>query len=640
MTLSTLERAPDEPKARADWARRHTLTRFLPHKVLREDRADGTILLRSGYDLPETVQNTGAWLHKWAEEAPYRVALSERPVEGPGWRNLTYLELLQQVRAIATALLDRGLGQDDTIAILSGNGLDHLLMALAAQYAGIPFVPLAEQYSLVPEAHGRLLYVLNKVKPKLAFVDDATRYGAAIALPELQDVEVVAARGNADRPLAMLSELLKGGNADVDAAHAQVGPDTLAKILFTSGSSADPKGVPTTQRMMCVNQAQFGAVLPFIGDTPPRVTDWLPWNHVFGGSHNVNMILCHGGTLTIDSGKPTGKAFSTTLQNRIDRPGTMAYNVPVGWKMLVDAIRDKPDIQRHLFKDQQMLFYAGASLSQDVWEALEQFCIEARGGLPLINSSWGLTETAPSCLVVHEPIGRSGVIGVPLPGVEVKLIPDDDMRCEIRVKGPNVMQGYFNDPEKTAAAFDDEGFFITGDAVRFVDPDDASRGLTFDGRVSEDFKLDTGTWVQAGNLRMAALKGLKGLAQDVVICGHDRGEVGLFVFPAPGAAEAGEVTEGAVTDFHLMTQVEVALREMNAQVTGSAKRITRALILAEPPSLQHQEITDKGSLNIKKILTRRADLLERLYDNEDPGLIRVWVVSRSWWKFDGGVISG
>lgn len=622
MSEDVIERAPTEPTARADWARRHTLTRYVPHKVEREDRADGTILLRSGYDLPEPVANTGVWLHEWAEKAPYRVAVSERPVDGPGWRNVTYLELLQQVRAIAAALLKRGLGQGDTIALMSGNGLDHLLVSLAAQYVGVPVVPLAEQYSLIPEAHGRLIYVLNKVKPKMAFVDDATRYGAAILLPELADVEIVAARGTAERAITPLSELLEGADVDVDAAHAQVGPDTLAKILFTSGSSSDPKGVLTTHRMMCVNQLQMGLALPFLSDHAPRITDWLPWNHVFGGSHNVNMMLAHGGTLTIDSGKPTGRGFATTLKNRMDRPGTLAFNVPVGWHMLVDAIRDDADQQRHLFKDQQLLFYAGASLPQDVWEALENFCFEARGGLPLMISSWGLTETAPACLMVHEPIGRSGVIGVPLPGVEVKLIPDDEMRCEVRVKGPNVMQGYFGDEKKTAEAFDEEGYFITGDAVKFVDPNDANRGLVFDGRVSEDFKLDTGTWVQAGNLRMTALKELKGLAQDVVICGHDRGEVGLFIFPAPEVA-GGETTEGAITDAELMTRIEVRLREMNSHVTGSAKRITRAVVLAEPPSLEHHEITDKGSLNIKKILTRRAELLERLYDNEDPALIRV-----------------
>ena len=625
MTMTEIEKAPTGAAERADWARRHTLTHYLPHKVIREDRPDGTILLRSGYDLPPVVPNTGAWLHEWAEKAPYRVAVSERPADGPGWRNVTYAELLDQVRAVGASLLARGLGQEDTIAVLSGNGLDHLILSLAAQYVGIPVVPLAEQYALIAEAHGRLLYVLDKVKPKLAFVDDATRYAGALALPELADVEVVAVRGTASRPVTPFAELLRGEpTAALDAAHAQVGPDTLAKILFTSGSSSDPKGVLTTHRMMCVNQTQLAAALPFLNEHLPRITDWLPWNHVFGGSHNVNMMLAHGGTLTIDSGKPTGKGFTTTLRNRTDRPGTLAFNVPVGWNMLVDALKGNSALQRHLFKDQQLLFYAGASLPQEVWEALENFCFEARGGLPLMISSWGLTETAPACLMVHEPIGRSGVIGVPLPGVTVKLIPDDEMRCEIRVKGPNVMTGYFEDPERTRAAFDDEGFFITGDAVRFVDPEDTARGLVFDGRVSEDFKLETGTWVQAGALRMKVLAELAGLAQDVVICGHDRGEVGLFVFPAADAiGEPADVTLGAITDAHLMARIEGGLRAMNAHVSGSAKRITRALILAEPPSLQDHEITDKGSLNIKKILTRRADLLERLYDNEDPALIRV-----------------
>ncbi|WP_116133302.1 feruloyl-CoA synthase [Tropicimonas sp. IMCC34043] len=624
MATFEIEAAPAGVEARADWAQRHTLTQFLPHKVLREDRADGSILLRSGYDLPEPVANTGAWLHEWAEKAPYRIAVSERPVAGMGWRNVTYAELLEQVRAVAAALVGRGLGQDDTIAILSGNGLDHLILSLAAQYVGVPVVPLAEQYSLIAEAHARLTYVLDKVKPRLAFVDDAGRYADALCLPELNGVEVVAVRGDAPRPITPFSELLKGSaGVDLDAAHAAVGPDTLAKILFTSGSSSDPKGVLTTHRMMCVNQAQLAAALPFLADHAPRITDWLPWNHVFGGSHNVNMMLSHGGTLTIDNGKPTGPAFATTLKNRTDRPGTLAFNVPVGWKMIVEALADKPDLRRHIFKEQQLLFYAGASLPQDVWEGLERYCFEARGGLPLMISSWGLTETAPACVIVHEPIGRSGVIGVPVPGVTVKLIPDAEMRCEIRVKGPNVMAGYFNDPERTAAAFDDEGFFITGDAVRFVDPENANRGLVFDGRVSEDFKLETGTWVQAGKLRENALKGLSGIASEVVVCGHDRGEIGLFIFPTAGAAAEGEVTRGAITDAHLMARIEERLRSLNAHVSGSAKRITRAMVLAEPPSLKDHEITDKGSLNIKKILTRRADLLERLYDNEDPALIRV-----------------
>lgn len=610
-------------RERADWARARTLTRYLPHKVIREDRADGTILLTSAHALPQCARSTGEWLHGWADEAPYRVAVAER--EGPGWRNITYGDLLRLVRRVASGLLARGLAPGDCIAIMSGNGVDHLILTLAAQYVGIPTVPLAEQYSLIPEAHARLIHVLERVRPRIAFVDDAARYARALVLPQLEGVEIVASRpagvGREQTPMAdLLAHDLHPG---LDAAHAAVGPDTLAKIMFTSGSSADPKGVLTTHRMMCVNQAQMGAVMPYLKDTPPRITDWLPWNHVFGGSHNVNMMLAHGGTLHVDSGKPTGKGFAETLANRDAYPGTLAFNVPVGYAMIVDALDADRALRHRLLKDIDLIFYAGASLPQDVWDRIERAMIEVRGGLPMMASSWGLTETAPACVMVHEPIGRSGVIGVPLPGVELKLIPDADMRCEIRVRGPNVMTGYFQDPDRTAAAFDDEGFFITGDAVRFVDPDDPSQGLIFDGRVSEDFKLETGTWVQAGNLRMAALKALAGIAQDIVICGHDRGEVGLFVFPMPGVATAGNSTRGAVTDDDLKIRLEMALRAMNAGVTGSAKRITRALILSEPPSVEGNEITDKGSLNIKKILTRRADLLERLYDNEDPALIRV-----------------
>lgn len=599
------------------WARDNIRTPYLPHKVLREDRADGTIRLRSGYDLPDTAPNTGAWLHRWAKDTPDAVAVAER--DGEGWREVTYAALLAEVRALAAGLLARGYGPEDRIAILSGNGVDHLILTLAAQYIGVPTSPLAEQYSLIHEAHPRLAYVLGKLRPRMAFVDDAARFADALALPEMAGIEVVAAR-NHD---TLLADLKTTPGPTLDAAHAQVGPDTLAKVLFTSGSSSDPKGVQTTHRMMCVNQAQIAAVLPFLADHPPQITDWLPWNHVFGGSHNVNMMLANGGTIRIDGGKPAAALFDTSRRNLAEHPPSLLFNVPVGFALLCDAVDADDTARRAIFSALDLIFYAGASLPQPVWDRLEKLCMDEMGGLPLMVSSWGLTETAPAVLLVHEPIGRSGVIGVPLPGVEIKLIPDEEMRCEIRVKGPNVTPGYFDDPDKTRTAFDDEGFFITGDAVKFVDPGDANRGLVFDGRVSEDFKLNTGSWVQAGMLRMSVLKELSGLVQDVVICGHDRGEIGLFIFPAPGLAEAGQVTRGAVTDAHLMARVEEALRAMNAHVTGSAKRITRAIILAEPPSVAGQEITDKGSLNINKILTRRAELLERLYDNEDPALIRV-----------------
>ena len=614
---------PDNFRERAEWARARTLPEYRPHKVQRNDRADGTIILRSGYELGEYAKKTGDWLHRWADEAPYRVALAER--EGPGWRNVTYADLLRFVQRTASALLARGMGAEDCIVIMSGNSIDHLILSLAAQYVGVPVVPLAEQYSLIPEAHARLIYVLQKVQPRMAFVDDAARYAGALALSELEGVEIVTScPAGIGRDLSSFGDFLSHDlHPGLGAAHEAVGPDTLAKILFTSGSSGDPKGVLTTHRMLCVNQMQMGSIMPYITAVPPRITDWLPWNHVFGGNSNTNMMLSNGGTLHIDSGKPTGAGFAATLSNRDAYPGTLAFNVPVGYAMLVDALEQDAGLRHRLLKDLDLIFYAGASLPQNVWDAIERMMIEVRGGLPMMASSWGLTETAPSCVMVHEPIGRSGVIGVPLPGVELKLIPDDDLRCEIRVRGPNVMPGYFNDAERTAKAFDEEGFFITGDAVRFVDPDDMNQGLIFDGRVSEDFKLDTGTWVQAGNLRMNVLKALAGQVQDVVICGHDRGEVGLLVFPTPGTATPDITTRGAVTDDRLKARIEAGLREMNAGVTGSAKRITRALVLAEPPSVEGQEVTDKGSLNINKILKRRADLLERLYDNEDPALIRV-----------------
>jgi feruloyl-CoA synthase len=593
-----------------------------PHSVRMERRAEDFILT-SNIPLDPVVDHTGVWLEKWAAERPDAVFLAER--SGAGWRELGYAEVLAQVKAIAASLAARGLNESTPILIMSGNSVDHALMSFAAQWAGVPTVPLAEQYSLIEEAHFRLQYAIGKTKPKMAFVDDAARYAKALALPDLDGIEIVASLPEgAPRPVTPLSELLKGdAGVDLSAVHASVGPDTLAKILFTSGSSSDPKGVMTTQRMMCANQAQMASVLPFTKERPPRIVDWLPWNHVFGGSHNVNMMLLHGGSFYIDNGKPTKALFQHTIDNITDKPGNFAFNVPVGFSMLVHEMEHNMALREAYFKDLDMLFYAGASLPQDIWTRLEEMAMEVRGRLPLMISSWGLTETAPANVMVHEHIGRSGVIGVPIPGVQVKLIPDADMRCEIRVKGPNVMPGYLNDAEKTSEAFDEEGFFITGDAVKFLDADDPDRGLVFDGRVSEDFKLLTGTWVQAGRLRLDALEALRGLVLDVVVCGHDRGEIGLFVFPRPDHVHGDNCSEGAVIDEHLQAEIHHVLRKMARAASGSAKRIARAIILAEPPSVKDGEITDKGSINTRKVITRRADLLERLYDNEDPALIRV-----------------
>ncbi|MDF2235240.1 feruloyl-CoA synthase [Albimonas sp. CAU 1670] len=597
--------------------------RLVPQSAELAQAAGGALRLTTATPLDPVVPTTAVWLHRWAQETPDHVFLAERA--GEGWREHSYAEVLAMVRAVAASLVARGLGPETPIAILSGNGIDHAVLSYAAQYAGVPTSPLAEQYSLIEEAQPRLDYAVRKLAPAMAFVSDAARFASALARPVFEGVEIVAvAPEGAPRPVTPFADLLAGEpGPELEAAHARVGPDTVAKILFTSGSSSDPKGVLTTQRMMCANQAQMLSVLPFLKDRPQRIVDWLPWNHVFGGSHNINMMLALGGTMTIDHGRPTAADFATSAANIRARGGTISFNVPVGFSMLVQAMETDRDLREAYFRDLDLIFYAGASLPQPVWTRLEEMAMEVRGRLPLMITSWGMTETAPAAIMLHEPIGRSGIIGVPLPGVEAKLIPDDAMRCELRVKGPNITPGYFRDPERTAAAFDAEGFLVTGDAVRFVDTADPARGLVFDGRVAEDFKLATGTWVQSGRLRLEALEALRGRVQDLVICGHDRGEIGLMIFPRPDQVHGGNTSQGAVIDPHLQASIEETLGQLAEAATGASRRISRALILAEPPSLKDGEVTDKGSLNVGRILSRRAALLERLYDNEDPALIRV-----------------
>lgn len=598
---------------------------YRPHSVERDVRPDGTILLTSGHPIGPIAETTGDWLHKWAEEAPDRTFLAER--SGSGWRADGYAAALEKVRAIAAALLGRGFNGETPILIMSGNGVDHGLLALAAQYAGIPAVPVAEQYALIPGAHDRLRHVIELVRPKLAYAVDAEEYGEALALDALAGIEIVASRPGSSRATPF-AELLKGDSGiDVDAAHAGVGPDTVVKILMTSGSTSNPKGVPTTHRIMCVNQTQVADALPFLRERPPVIVDWLPWNHVFGGSHNFNMMLANGGSLYVDDGKPVKGKFERTLENLSMVTGTLAFNVPVGFSMLLGALRADENLRRRFFSDLDLVFYAGASLPQDVWQGFERMAMEVKGSVPLMTSSWGLTETGPACLMQHEPAPESGIVGVPLTGVTAKLIPDGDMRCEVRVKGPNIMTGYFGDADKTAGSFDEEGYFITGDAMRFVDPEKPEMGLRFDGRISEDFKLLTGTWVRAATLRLDLLGSLAPLASDLVVTGHDRGEIGVLVFPNMEAlGEAGHVpreTEGALVSEELAAEIARRLTERARTATGSSTRVGRALVMAEPASLGDGELTAKGSLNARKILSRRAVLLERLYDDADPATIRI-----------------
>ena len=597
---------------------------FKPHDVSSERRGDGTLLLRSNAEMGDVVDTSADWLHRWSVEAPERIFLAER--SGAGWREETYQSTLQKVRAIAASLLARGMGPDTPILIMSGNGVDHGLLTLAAHYVGVPTAPIAEQYALIPAARERLEHAISLVNPRMAYVVDADKFAHAITIDALAGVEIVASDVGSQSGVTAMDTLLQGDSGvDIDVARGQVTPDSVVKILMTSGSTSAPKGVMTTQRMMCVNQTQIADSLPFLSERPPSVVDWLPWNHVFGGSHNFNMMLANGGSFYIDDGKPLKGLFDRTVENLKMVTGSLVFNVPVGFGMLLQALKSDQDLRQRFFQDLDMIFYAGASLPQDIWQGLEQMALDVKGEVPLMTSSWGLTETAPATMIQQEPTDRSGVIGVPMSGVTLKLVPEEDGRYEVRAKGPNIMPGYYNDPEKTAEAFDDEGYFVTGDAMVFVDPDNMNAGMRFDGRISEDFKLLTGTWVRATALRMSLLGHFAPLAADLVITGQDKSDIGVLIFPNKEAIEtAGHAlddVDGMLSDPSLLNALRDRLAVWNAENASSSTRIARAAFFAEPASLVDAEITAKGNLNFRKILQRRSAILDHLYNGSHGAVI-------------------
>ena len=597
---------------------------FKPHDVSSEQRSDETLLLRSNAEMGDVVDTSADWLHRWSVEAPERIFLAER--SGAGWREETYQSTLQKVRAIAASLLARGMGPDTPILIMSGNGVDHGVLTLAAHYVGVPTAPIAEQYALIPAARERLEHAISLVKPSMAYVVDADKFAHAITIDALAGVEIVASDVGSQSGVTGMDTLLQGDSGvDIDAARGQVTPDSVVKILMTSGSTSAPKGVMTTQRMMCVNQTQIADSLPFLTERPPSVVDWLPWNHVFGGSHNFNMMLANGGSFYIDDGKPLKGLFDRTVENLKMVTGSLVFNVPVGFGMLLQALKSDQDLRQRFFQDLDMIFYAGASLPQDIWQGLEHMALDVKGEVPLMTSSWGLTETAPATMIQQEPTDRSGVIGVPMSGVTLKLVPEEDGRYEVRAKGPNIMPGYYNDPQKTAEAFDGEGYFITGDAMVFVDPDNVNAGMRFDGRISEDFKLLTGTWVRATALRMSLLSHFAPLAADLVITGQDKSDIGVLIFPNKEAIEtAGHAlddVDGMLSDPSLLTALWDRLAAWNEANASSSTRIARAAFFAEPASLVDAEITAKGNLNFRKVLQRRSAILDHLYNGSHDAVI-------------------
>jgi len=600
-----------------------------PADVAVERRGDGTILMRSPHPLPDYPKNLTQRLVHWAAAAPDRVFLAQRDASG-GWRTLSYAQALAAVRAISAALLERDLSVDRPIAILSGNDIEHGLIGLAAMHVGIPYAPISVPYSLLSQDFKKLKTIIDILTPGLVFAANGAVFARAIAAAVPRDVEiVVTANPPPDRAATLFAALRETPpSAAVDAAHQKVGPESIAKILFTSGSTGQPKGVINTQRMLCSNQSMIRSGFTFFADEPPVLVDWPPWNHTFGGNHDFGLVLDNGGSFYIDEGRPLPGAIEATVRNLRDVGPTIYLNVPKGFEMLLPYLRSDAALRQRFFSRLKVLFYAGASLAQHVRDELQEFAIATTGERIIFLSSLGSTETAPAALACTFESERTGNIGLPLPGVELKLVPRDE-KFEARLKGPNITPGYWRSPALTAEAFDDEGFYKIGDALKFADPSDPAKGLLFDGRLAEDFKLATGTWVSVGPLRAAFIAHGAPLVRDVVLAGADRDDVTALVFPdldacrplAPDLAADAPAAK-LLADPRVRAAFARLLAVLADPARGTSNRIMRALLLAEPPSLDIGEMTDKGSINQRAVLVHRAGLVEELYaELPPPGVI-------------------
>lgn len=551
----------------------------------------GVIYVTASQQLPPPTRAVGDWLEKWAAERPDRAFLVERGPSG-AWHQLTYSEALQAVRSVAAGLLQAGACVQKPVAILSGNSITHAIVALAAMHVGVPVAPISPAYSLIDKSYGKLRQIIGELQPSVIFAENQQVFAQAL--------EAI------DRSPVSMAQLLSPANDEVEHAFSALTPETVAKILFTSGSTGTPKGVLNTQRMLTVNQLQSTLVWPFLRDEPPVLVDWLPWNHTFGGNYTFNLVLCHGGTMYIDQGKPMPGAFDQTLQNLREISPTIYFNVPRGFELLLPHLEENAEFRAHFFSKCRFALYAGASLPVNVWQRLEKLGQEACDGELVLASSWGSTETAPMCMGSYSGNNTLGSIGLPVPGCELKLVPNAG-KLEARVRGPNITRGYFKAPELSSKAFDEEGFYCMGDALRFVDPSEPSKGMLFDGRVAEDFKLRTGTWVQVGKVRLSLLDAAAPLIQDAVITGQDQDEIGAMLFLNP--AVANDMPKEAIRQL-----IERALQKLTkGEASASSMHIARALVLTELPSVEHGEITDKGYLNQRLIRDRRSDWVIRLH---------------------------
>lgn len=549
---------------------------------------------------------------------PDRTLMARRGLDG-AWIRITYADMLYRVRRIGQALLDRGLSAERPLVILSGNDLEHFQLALGAAYAGIPYAPVSPAYSLIATDFSKLRELVEQLTPGAVYVSDGDVYGKALQAVLPPDAELILDRGQGGaRPATPFSSLLDTAPRTVDAVNATVGPATILKFLFTSGSTKKPKAVITTHGMLCSNQQMLLQTFPFLAEAPPVLVDWLPWNHCFGGSHNVGIALYNGGTVYLDDGKPTPRDFKATLDNLREIAPTVYFNIPKGFELLTEALEQDAALRSVFFSRVKLFYCAGAGLSQAAWDRLDAVAVAHCGESIRIMTGLGMTETSPSCTFGTGDIVQAGYVGVPAPGCRVKLVPVEG-KFEARFAGPHVMPGYWRAPQLTAAAFDEDGFYRTGDALRFYDDARPELGFVFDGRIAEDFKLSSGTFVSVGPLRARVVSMGAPYVMDAVVTGIDRDAIGLLVFPrienclALSGLPVGTAPEQVLASAPVRQFFDRLVADLNAGASGSSNRIEHLLLLAEPPSIDHRELTDKGSINQAAVLARRAALVDAMY---------------------------
>jgi feruloyl-CoA synthase len=581
----------------------------------------GGLVLRAAAGLPEPARCVGDWLVRWAGERPEATFLAERGADG-SWARVTYAEALAVVEALGSSLLALGGRPDRPVMILSDNSVDGALLSLAACHVGIPVSPVSPAYSLLSQSFDRLRDVASQLRPGFVFADEPERFGGALRAMGslgLEGVTVLASKGGgAHRGLDELGRSARPGecrrSAALEQAFAKVGPDTIAKVLFTSGSTGRPKGVVNTQRMLTANQESMAACWPFLDREAPVVVDWLPWSHTFGGNHNFFMVLRNGGSLFLDRGRPAPGLVETTLKNLADVSPTLWFNVPRGFDQAVAVLEESPEIAEAVFRNLRLVFYAAAALSPSTRARLEKVAEAAGRPDVFFTSAWGSTETAPLATSAHFPTRTTGILGVPVPGVELKLAPVQD-RLELRVKGPNVTPGYWQAGGTVAPIdLDEEGFLRTGDAGRLADEGRPEEGVVFVGRLSENFKLSSGTWVNVAHVRLSLVEACAPLVLDAVIAGHDRPGLGALLFLSP-AAKGLDPSE-------VRARIAAGLGAHDRRHTGNSERVERALVLEEPLSLDAGETTDKGYTNQRRVLERRAADVERLFGEPGPEMLR------------------